>query len=133
MSATRFSKVLFSRVSQAARLPQQFVAPTIRYYSCEYNISFLHKLCLLLIAHRRVIKRNQTRYHGHTRYNHSLAPAVAKSRTCFLHVTHLFSLSICFFPRVTLTQVIPRHCLLKRLKRLNTREQICMQYYTTSV
>ncbi|XP_032667310.1 probable enoyl-CoA hydratase, mitochondrial [Odontomachus brunneus] len=37
MSATRLSKILFSRVSHAARFPQQFVAPAIRYYSCETN------------------------------------------------------------------------------------------------
>ncbi|XP_014486073.1 PREDICTED: enoyl-CoA hydratase, mitochondrial [Dinoponera quadriceps] len=37
MSAIRLSKVLFSRVSQAARFPQQFAAPTIRCYSCETN------------------------------------------------------------------------------------------------
>ncbi|EFN75354.1 probable enoyl-CoA hydratase, mitochondrial [Harpegnathos saltator] len=37
MSVTRFSKILFSRVSQAARFPQQFAAPTIRYYSCQTN------------------------------------------------------------------------------------------------
>ncbi|XP_071562674.1 probable enoyl-CoA hydratase, mitochondrial [Temnothorax nylanderi] len=35
MSASRVSQILFSRVSHAARKPQQFVAPAIRYYSCQ--------------------------------------------------------------------------------------------------
>ncbi|XP_011869050.1 PREDICTED: probable enoyl-CoA hydratase, mitochondrial [Vollenhovia emeryi] len=35
MSVSRVSQVLFSRVSHAARKPQQFVTPAIRYYSCQ--------------------------------------------------------------------------------------------------
>ncbi|XP_011633620.1 probable enoyl-CoA hydratase, mitochondrial [Pogonomyrmex barbatus] len=35
MSASRMSQILFSRVSHAARKPQQFIAPAIRYYSCQ--------------------------------------------------------------------------------------------------
>ncbi|XP_024872416.1 probable enoyl-CoA hydratase, mitochondrial [Temnothorax curvispinosus] len=35
MSASRVSQILFSRVSHAARKPQQFVAPAIRCYSCQ--------------------------------------------------------------------------------------------------
>lgn len=37
MSVNRLPQILFSRVSRAARQPQQLVAPAIRYYSCEYN------------------------------------------------------------------------------------------------
>ncbi|XP_077282505.1 enoyl-CoA hydratase, short chain 1 [Temnothorax americanus] len=35
MSASRASQILFSRVSHAARIPQQIVAPAIRRYSCQ--------------------------------------------------------------------------------------------------
>jgi len=35
MFVARVSQILFSRVSHAARKPQQFVAPAIRYYSCQ--------------------------------------------------------------------------------------------------
>jgi len=35
MSVSRVSQILFSRVSHAARKPHQFVAPAIRYYSCQ--------------------------------------------------------------------------------------------------
>lgn len=35
MSVSRVSQILFSRVSHAARKPQQFVAPAVRYYACK--------------------------------------------------------------------------------------------------
>ncbi|XP_012532494.1 probable enoyl-CoA hydratase, mitochondrial [Monomorium pharaonis] len=35
MTVSRVSQILFSRVSYAARKPQRFVAPAIRYYSCQ--------------------------------------------------------------------------------------------------
>ncbi|KYN11891.1 PREDICTED: probable enoyl-CoA hydratase, mitochondrial [Trachymyrmex cornetzi] len=42
MSVSRVSQILFSRVSHAARKPQQFAAPVFRYYSCSTgNYEFL--------------------------------------------------------------------------------------------
>ncbi|KAG5330132.1 ECHM protein, partial [Acromyrmex heyeri] len=46
MSVSRVSQILFSRVSHAARKPQQFAVPVFRYYSCKYQIYCEHRSLL---------------------------------------------------------------------------------------